>query len=580
VPPHPAHPEIDTALDADVAVIGLGPVGATVTALLAAHGVRTLALERAPAPSPLPRAVALDDEALRILQAVKLGPTGSPELLVGPGVALRGRGERLLLALPPAPSYYGHPTLAFVHQPDLEASLRRRLAGDPLVQMRLGVEVTALLEGPDAVTLRLSGADRVRVRYVVGCDGAGGVTRRALGVALRGWSSPRRWLVIDGRPSPPAGQPGPFTFHADPRRPRVDGPLPGGRHRWEFMLAHHEDAAAMLDPARTAALLRAAGIGVEVTVERAAVYTFHSRVAARWRRGRVLLLGDAAHLSPPFAGQGLGAGLRDADNVAWKLAAVVCAGAPGAVLHSYPKERRAHVRHMNAVALGLGGAVQTRAEPLAALRDALVTGLARVPPLLRWARRGGWKPVSRHRHGLVARDRGQATDRLHGCLMPQPQVLDAGGRSALLDDALGPGFALVGLEVAVAVPPAPDGLALHGLCLRRRGAAVAPGEVQEVDQALRDWWPLAGHRVLILRPDRFVFAVTDPDGVPAAMAELWKALGLDGGGPQVHGADWTGAARVLGRRPVRGAITTLFASAGGRLRGQLARREDQRWPSA
>lgn len=530
----------------DVAVVGLGPVGATVAALLGAQGVRVVVLERAPRPSLLPRAIALDDEALRVLQAAGLTGASAPPLLSADVVRLRGRHRRLLLELGLAGAPYGHPGLAFVHQPDLEAALRRRLEAQPDVSLRLGVEVSGLDQDRAGVTLRTGTGtgDRVRARYVLGCDGASGVVRRALGVPLWGWSSPRRWLVIDGAPDGggPAGSllaaagvlGAPFTFHADPGRPWVSGPLPAGRRRWEFMLAHGEEPEQVLAPASLARLLEAAGTASSVDIERAAIYTFHSRLAARWRVGRVLLMGDAAHLSPPFAGQGLGAGLRDAANLAWKLAAVLQGRATSSLLDTYAAERRPHVRRMNMLALGLGGALQTRSPTAAIARDTLVTGLLRVPAVASWAHGGGWKPAPRHTRGLIAPGRGIPTDRLHGRLFPQPRVCAATGWSEPLDDVLGPGFAVVGLDVAPADHLGPDArVAVEALAARllvirpvdRRPPG--PGEVRELDPSvLLAWWRLARGALIILRPDRHAFSVVAAAQVDAGLRSLCAALGL------------------------------------------------------
>jgi 3-(3-hydroxy-phenyl)propionate hydroxylase len=542
---------------ADVAIVGLGPVGATLAALLAAQGVSVVVLERSTAPHSQPRAIALDDESQRILQAAGLDGSHAPPMLVGPGVRLVGRSGRTLLDLPHPRSVYGHPPLGFVHQPDLETALLGQLSGHACVEVRLGTEVTGLARDRRGVTLLTrirtptnTGTDTsastgtVRARFVAGCDGAGSFVRRALGIRLRGWSSPQRWLVVDARYPDDESRLGPFTFYAIPARPRVGGPIPDGRHRWEFMLHPEESDAEVTRDVNVRELLAGAGADPQLALERAAIYRFHASMAAQWRVGRILLAGDAAHLSPPFAGQGLGAGLRDASNLAWKLAAVVRDGADEAVLDSYAAERRPHVRRMNVLALALGGVVQTRSASLARARDATLAGLLGVPAIANWARDGGWKPPPRHARGLVASRRGNPAGRLIGRLLPQPQVRDGTGVARPLDAVLGPGFALLGLDLD---PTAALGgaarlnrgaraaielfSARHLRILRAGATVIGPDSVVELDDALRDWWPLAERQLLVVRPDRHVFAIVPPPELGPALAALGAALAL---GSPVH----------------------------------------------
>jgi 3-(3-hydroxy-phenyl)propionate hydroxylase len=252
----------------------------------------------------------------------------------------------------------------------------------------------------------------------------------------------------------------------------VHGPLPGGEHRWEFLLGAGEDAAAVERSAVVADLLSARLGGPAPAVRRAAVYVFHARVAARWRVGRILLLGDAAHLAPPFAGQGLGAGLRDAHNLAWKVAAVVRDGAAEGVLDTYAVERRPHVVRMTALAEALGALVQLRRGRAARVRDGAMRALARRAGVQTWVARGGWKPPSTIRRGLVASG-------AHGWRAgePLPQVPGA--------PPLGPGWTLVGeargASAEIVTWLAPAAVAL----VRPDGVVFGTGAVRDVDSVLR-----------------------------------------------------------------------------------------------
>lgn len=338
----------------DVLVVGCGPVGAVLAALLSAAGMDVLVVERALEVHPLPRAVAADDEVQELLCGV------APDALAGavldvPVRFLGARGQQVgQLRFPPGSG--GRPGLALFHQPTLEARLRARLTG-----VRSGVGLTALAQDALGVTARLDDDSSVRASWVVGCDGARSTVREAAGIGWRGRDL-RRWLVVDvAGPVDAAG----FTYRCDPARPSVDMPLPGG-HRWEWLL---EDDEPAFDPRP----LLPDGVEVVRCVE----YRYGARRASTWRRGRVLLAGDAAHTMPPFAGQGLGAGVRDA----WALGALLPAGR----VAEYEPLRAPHVRAMTRLSLLLGAVLETRSATAATARDALLTQAFRSS----WLRRGG-----------------------------------------------------------------------------------------------------------------------------------------------------------------------------------------------
>lgn len=523
---------------APVVVVGLGPVGATVALLLARHGVRVLAVERDLEPYPHPRAVALDDAALRVLQA-----TG---VLRAPGIALRRGGTvrlqdgegRPLVELPAVEGTLGHPALTFFRQPELERALRARLAEEDGVELLLGTEVVGLRQDGDGATLVLrddeDGVREQRAAWVLACDGGRSGLRRALGVRLRGLTSPRRWLVADtddpedGRAPDPEAR-GAFVFACDPRRPWVHGPLPGGAHRWELLLGPGEDAAGIERPAVVARLLRDRAQGASPVVRRAAVYAFHARVALRWRTGRVLLLGDAAHLAPPFAGQGLGAGLRDAHNVAWKLADVVVGRAPETLLGTYARERLPHVLRTTTLALGLGGVVQLRRPRAARARDVVLRGLGRVAPVRAWIARGGWRVPERV--GGPLRARGALGGRA-GEPAPQPSLLRADGSTAALDDVLGPGWHLLSTRgdplasTDAATRALARALGITATTLGARGAGDDGGTVAA--------W-IAPCEVVLLRPDRVAFGTAGAGCGGTLVRELGRVLeALGSQGTRLH----------------------------------------------
>lgn len=365
----------------DVVVVGCGPVGAVLGTLLAAQGVAVTVVDPNTQPYPKPRAAALDPEVLRILSRV-------PGLDPGAGWAVpirrslvRGPDHRALFAIDVPPEMAAG---ALLNQPALESALR---AGSTM-DTRFGRSVVGL----DGTTVTLDDGSRVTADWVVGCDGAASTIRGLAGIGYDGVSYPEPWLVVDATTD--AGPDGPpaFSYVLDPSRPMVMGTRPGA-YRWEWMLLPGEDPDRMTDPAVVRELVRPWVDPDAIRIERAAVFAFHARIAARWRRERVLIAGDAAHSMPPFVGQGLGAGIRDAANLAWRLAQVVRGVDGPALLDGYERERRPDVRAVTAMALRFGRVLQTRNRALSATIRGVLRTAGAVPGLPAFAGRHGQPPV-------------------------------------------------------------------------------------------------------------------------------------------------------------------------------------------
>ncbi len=506
-----------------VVVAGLGPVGATLALLLGRAGIRTLVVEREPEIHPVSRAVALDDVALRVLQAVGLTSETGLSLIDDPVVRFSSADGQPMLDLPSQRSIHGHPAVAFFDQPQLERRLRAELEGDCAVDLLLGHELAGYRQDASGVSVdirdrRGGGTLSIRSSWLVGCDGASSDVRRLSQIRMPGRTSRRRWLVVDV--SRPAGQPlDLFEFVCDPRRPTVSAPLPGNRHRYEFMLLAGEDAEVMSRPENVRALLAQltpSAIG-ELEILRASVYAIHARIANRWRCDRVFLSGDAAHLSPPFAGLGLSSGLRDVDNLAWKLATAASTSESEQLLHSYEFERRRDAINLIARAVVLGALIQTARREVARPRDVALRTVSRFAPLRRWAAEGRWKPTPAYRRGFVD---ARLPRRRRGSEVPQPTVQLQDTSQRRLDDVLGRRFALVGwrtdptLHLETASSRILDSVGAQLIRvdpLHSSGdAACGVTAVEDPTGLLDEWFARAGAPLALVRPDRYAYAVFHP----------------------------------------------------------------------
>lgn len=522
-----------------VLVVGAGPTGLTAASLLGSRGVDVLLVERNAGTSDDAKAISLDDESLRILQLAGLDTAIYPIIVPGTGTRYFGATGRLLVhARGTGDHRFGHPFKNPFAQPDLERVLHAALGRFGSVRSRFATRLTGLEQHRDRVRVRLQTADGrtepFDVAYVLGCDGGRSTVRDLLDVPMRGRSFPETWLVVDTLGDPHDQRFG--MHHGDPRRPHVIVAGRDGRCRYEFLLRPGEcepgDRPAfdllrdVLRPYR------------EITpdqVERAVAYRFHALLADRLGDRRCFLLGDAAHMMPPFAGQGLNSGMRDAANLCWKLAEVLAGQAGEALLDTYDQERRPHARAVIDLSVRLGRIVMTTDRRRAWLRDVAVGAAMRTRRGRRYLTEMRYRPTTRVSSGAVVRLDG-TTHPMVGAPLPQPRVLHGPDhRVTRLDDVLGPGWSLLGIDVPDDAWPGTGlpattrvDVALDDRAPRRRpgraGIADADGRLQQLCAGL------AGQFVLV-RPDRLVAAVFPPaqaERVSAALRTLYPTRHAEG----------------------------------------------------
>jgi 2-polyprenyl-6-methoxyphenol hydroxylase-like FAD-dependent oxidoreductase len=477
-----------------VVIVGAGPTGITAATLLAQHGVNCLVLDRWPGVYPQPRAVHLDDEIYRVI--ARLGMADEFAAISRPTLGLRlldnrsGRfGVLAEFHRDPARSPNGFPQANMFDQPELEALLRSNLKRYPNAQLRGDAEVTEVTDTGKCVRVTFTDRSDGRVHqvdadYLLGCDGANSIVRAQIGSAMRDLNFQQRWLVVDVATDADLHQWDGVHQVCDPVRAGTYMRIGPGRYRWEFQLLEGETAEdfGTFDKLRP---LIASWIGdsanTEMTLVRVAEYTFRAQIADRWRRGNVFILGDAAHLTPPFVGQGMGAGLRDAANLAWKIAGVRNGTLAADVLDTYERERKPHARQMIRLALAVGWAMTGGGRAGNVARRVVLPRL-RLIPGLRDKVVDSTTPAL-HASALVRKSR--LPHQLAGTLCPNP-LLPNGQR---LDDVVGAGFALI----ATSRPATADEASL-----RRRGVIIV---VAEAGDALATWLHRARATAALVRPD-------------------------------------------------------------------------------
>jgi 3-(3-hydroxy-phenyl)propionate hydroxylase len=511
----------------DIGIVGAGPVGLTLANLLGVYGIRTVLIEKHASTVSEPRAVSIDDESLRVMQAAGLVDIIKTNLVSGYGSSYLSPTGKPFAFVDPDTVEFGYQRRNAFNQEALEAQLREGLERFDCITSRFNHELKGFSEKDDHVALSVIDNDgelhQFNCSYVCACDGASSFVRRELGIQLEGLSYEEKWLIIDLLDSKD-----PYRHtrvHCDPARPGLNLPGPKRTRRFEFMMLNTDDPDEFASEESVRRLLKSHGPDEHSEIRRRTIYAFQACIAPVWQAGRVTLHGDAAHLTPPFAGQGMNSGIRDSANYAWKLAAAVNGQLGPQLLSTYERERKPHAWQLIKMAIRMGRVFM----PSNRLEAFVVRTLASLLKLVPWAydyiSQMKYKPKPRFEDGFFIADGRSRRKTLSGRMFCQPMVALPDGTRILLDDALGTGFALLvygqnpgqllknigdsfwgSLEVnkICATPEAmnftTDGTPVDSLKI-----------VRDADGVIGEW--LAPHRscAVLLRPDRYVAAIL-PEG--------------------------------------------------------------------
>lgn len=522
-----SNPDIQPAVQhtAQVAIAGAGPVGLMIANYLGQMGVSVLLIEKLDSLIDYPRAIGIDDEALRAMQAVGLVDNVLPHTTPWHAMRFLTPKGRCFADIQPMTDEFGWSRRNAFIQPQVDGVLYEGLSRFPHVRCLFSREVEAFSQNSDGVTLNLQGSDgeheTVRADWLVACDGGASLIRRTLNIPFEGKTAPNQWIVIDIANDPLAT---PHVYLCcDPVRPYVSAALPHGVRRFEFMVMPGETEAQLSEPDNMRKLLsKVLPDPDNVELIRQRVYTHNARIAERFRVDRILLAGDAAHIMPVWQGQGYNSGMRDAFNLAWKLALVVNGQAGESLLDSYQQERRDHAKAMIDLSVTAGNVLAPPKRWHGAVRDGISWLLNYLPPVKRYFLEMRFKPMPQYRDGaLLAEDEGKSSP--VGKMFIQPKVTLETGQVTLLDEVIGANFAIiawgcnplwglneeqisrwraVGVRFIQVVPE----VQIH--CDQDN----VPGVIRlgDTQNRLKSWFALHDTAIAVVRPDRFVATLAIP----------------------------------------------------------------------
>jgi 3-(3-hydroxy-phenyl)propionate hydroxylase len=508
------HAAGEIELDAEVILVGYGPTGVAAANFLGAYGIKTIAFERYKDIYARARAVTVNDWTMRCFQSVGLDADLLKDMDPTNTLLWKTYGGKELMRINLNKSTLGQPPSSMIYQPVMEQTLRSGVERHACVDVQFGKQVTNVSQDQQCATVEVTDVDTaaksiVRARYVLACDGGGSGVRTQLDIPLIGSTINTLWVVIDARVKKWWPERHVLKFWSDKRRPVVDIPLSMGNHRWEFPLSDQESEKDFETNDQLWKMLSTMGITPDhVDIHQHAFYRHHVRRAARWREGRVFLLGDAGHMMPPWAGQGMQSGVRDSFNLCWKLREVIKGRLPDSVLNTYETERAPNVAMITEVSEELGRIIKmtmTGPEKIKAMVGGLLSKLKQpIPPspLDKPPTIGkGWITGDISAKGAV------------GQMIAQPRVATPTGHRCRLDDLLGHDFVMLGDEVDPATLLSPqerknwDALGTRYIAVRSAvGSARSDTDIMDMEGSLLKWLRDRQTKAVVVRPDRFVAA--------------------------------------------------------------------------
>ncbi|MBW7984045.1 bifunctional 3-(3-hydroxy-phenyl)propionate/3-hydroxycinnamic acid hydroxylase [Enterobacillus tribolii] len=542
-------PDIQPAVQyaTQVAILGAGPVGLMMANYLGQMGVDVLLIEKLDKLIDYPRAIGIDDEALRTVQSVGLIEKVLPHTTPWHAMRFLTPKGRCFADIQPMTDEFGWSRRNAFIQPQVDEILFAGLQRFPNVRWLFSREVEAFSQQHDRVMLNLKGPDgereTVRAGWMVACDGGASQVRHTLNIPFEGKTAPDKWIVIDIA-NDPLGMPHIYMC-CDPVRPYVSAALPHGVRRFEFMVMPGETEAQLSEPQAMRQLLsKVLPDPDRIELIRQRVYTHNARLAERFRVDRILLAGDAAHIMPVWQGQGYNSGMRDAFNLAWKLALVVNGKAGDKLLDTYQQERRDHARAMIDLSVTAGHVLAPPKRWMGTVRDALSWALNYFPPVKRYFLEMRFKPMPQYQSGALVADKNAKNSPV-GKMFIQPKVTLEGAETLLLDDVIGAGFAViawgsnplwglseqqiarwrsVGTRFIQVVPE----VQIHAAQDNAEGVV----RVGDTQGRLKAWFAGYPASIVVLRPDRFVAATAIPQTLGKTMEALSATMAL-----KTHAAD-------------------------------------------
>ncbi|NWC57658.1 bifunctional 3-(3-hydroxy-phenyl)propionate/3-hydroxycinnamic acid hydroxylase [Pseudomonas veronii] len=525
-------------LTADVAIVGAGPVGLMIANYLGQRGVNVTLVEKLDTLIDYPRAIGLDDESLRTFQAVGLADKVLPHTTPWHAMRFLTPKGRCFADIQPKTDEFGWSRRNAFIQPLADRVLFDGLQRFSNVKVLFSRELDSFEQSDSAVVLNLKDqhgrSERLNARYLIGCDGGNSLVRRSLDISFEGKTAPNQWIVVDIANDPLAT---PHVYLCcDPVRPYVSAALPHGVRRFEFMVMPGETETELSKPENLRKLLSKVLPNPDrIELIRSRVYTHNARLAGRFRQGRVLLAGDAAHIMPVWQGQGYNSGMRDALNLAWKLALVIKGLAADSLLDSYEQERRDHAKAMINLSVLAGHVLAPPKRWQGTLRDGVSWLLNYLPPVKRYFVEMRFKPMPQYTRGalIVPTAAGSPV----GKMFIQPKVLTDAGTTALLDEVIGDNFAIIAWGCDPTWGLSATQIA-HWKALGTRFIQVLPDvqlrvpsdagqdviRVGDSSGRLKEWFALGTSSIALVRPDRFLAGLAIPQTVGQACDDLARAL--------------------------------------------------------